>query len=116
GRLDLHCDPHLWGNNIGDTIFYEPEYGALVSYKSRRYVLMNAAISNHFVFQTFAIGAKERDGFQGTWRDAEDGKLQKNAIAQGSVDATGMIELKLAPEGAETTWFGRADGKSSRDG
>lgn len=114
-RLYLHFDPHLWGNNIGDTIFYEPEYGALVAYKSRRYVLMNAAVGDCFGFQSFAIGAKERDGLQGTWRDAEDGNLQRNGIAQGSVDATGMVELKLAGEASETVWFWWAFGKNYRD-
>lgn len=114
-RLYLHFDPHLWGNSIGDTIFYEPEYGSLVAYKGQRYVLMNAAIGDQFGFHSFAIGAKERDGFQGTWRDAEDGNLQKNAIAQGSVDATGMIELALSEEDSQTAWFWWAFGKSYRE-
>jgi len=114
-RLYLHFDPHLWGNNIGDTVFYEPEYGALIAYKSRRYVLMNAAIGEHYGFHSFAIGAKEREGFQGTWRDAEDGKLQSNPIAQGSVDATGMIELKLASEEVQQAYFWWAFGKNYRE-
>jgi GH15 family glucan-1,4-alpha-glucosidase len=114
-RLYLHFDPHLWGNNIGDTIFYEPEYGSLVAYKGRRYVLMNASIDDTFGFKAFAIGAKEREGFQGTWRDAEDGNLQQNAIAQGSVDATGMVELNLPAEGEGTAFFWWAFGKSYRE-
>jgi GH15 family glucan-1,4-alpha-glucosidase len=114
-RLYIHFDPHLWGNNIGDTIFYDPDLSALVAYKGMRYVLMNASIGDTYGFHNFAIGAKERDGFQGTWRDAEDGTLQRNAIAQGSVDATGMIEASLPPDGEATAWIWWGFGKSYRE-
>jgi oligosaccharide amylase len=111
-RLYTHFDPHLWGNAIGDTIFFEPEHSSLVAYKGQRYVLMNGSVGDHFGFDSFAIGAKEREGYQGTWRDAEDGNLQKNPIAQGSVDATGMIELTLNPGESRTAWIWWAFGRT----
>ena len=114
-RLYIHFDPHMCGNNIGDTIFFDPEFNGLVAYKGRNYVLMNGSIDDQFGFQSFAIGAKEREGFQGTWRDAEDGKLQGNAIAQGSVDATGMLEYKLGPSATQTAWIWWAFGKAYRE-
>jgi GH15 family glucan-1,4-alpha-glucosidase len=114
-RLYTHFDPHLSGNAIGDTIFFDPEFNGLVAYKARRYVLMNGSIDDRFGFSSFAIGAKERDGYQGTWRDAEDGNLQRNAIAQGSVDATGMIELTIPPSSSSTAYIWWAFGQSYRD-
>jgi GH15 family glucan-1,4-alpha-glucosidase len=115
-RLFLHFDPHLWGNSVGDTIYYEPEYGGLVAYKGQRYVLMNAAVDEQFGFHGFTIGTKEREGVQGTWRDAEDGSLQKNSpIAQGSVDATGMVELTVGSGASRTAWFWWAFGKNFRE-
>ena len=114
-RLYIHFDPHLWGNAIGDTIFFDPEFNGLVAYKAQRYVLMDGAVDDQFGFQSFAIGAKEREGFQGTWRDAEDGNLQRNAIAQGSVDATGMLEFELKPSSASTAWIWWTFGHSYRD-
>ncbi len=111
-RLYIHFDPHLSGNAIGDTIFFDPEFNGLVAYKGHRYVLMNGSVDDQFGFQSFAIGAKEREGFQGTWRDAEDGNLQRNPIAQGSVDATGMIEFQLGASGARTAWIWWAFGKA----
>ncbi|MCU1348359.1 MAG: hypothetical protein JWO56_1389, partial [Acidobacteria bacterium] len=45
----------------------------------------------------------------------EDGKLQSNPIAQGSVDATGMIELKLAPDESQHAFFWWAFGKNYRE-
>jgi GH15 family glucan-1,4-alpha-glucosidase len=114
-HIYTHFDPHLSGNAIGDTIFYDPEFNGLVAYKARRYVLMNGSVDDRFGFSGFAIGTKERDGYQGTWRDAEDGNLQRNAIAQGSVDATGMLELKLQPESTAVAWIWWAFGTSYRD-
>ena len=115
-RMYIHFDPHLCGNNIGDTIFYDPEFNGLVAYKERVYVLINASVDDQFGFQSFAIGAKEREGLQGTWRDAEDGNLQRsNAIAQGSVDATGMIEFRLGASATRTVWIWWAFGKVYRE-
>jgi len=114
-RIYTHFDPHLSGNAVGDTIFFDPEFNGLVAYKARRYVLMNGSIDDRFGFSSFAIGAKERPGYQGTWRDAEDGNLGGNAIAQGSVDATGMIEFSLAPESTSTAWIWWAFGTNYRD-
>jgi GH15 family glucan-1,4-alpha-glucosidase len=115
-RLFIHFDPHLGGNAIGDTIFFDPEFNGLVAYKAQRYVLINAASDDHFGFQTFAIGTKEREGFQGTWRDAEDGTLEPGkAISQGSVDCTGMIPIALAPGGNAVTFIWWVFGKSYRE-
>src|SRR5207253_4829878 len=114
-RLYMHFDPHLWGNAIGDTIFYDPEINGLVAYKGMRYVLMNGSVDDTYGFHDYAIGQKEREGFQGTWRDAEDGNLQRNAIAQGSVDATGMIETTVPANGERTVWIWWIFGKAYRE-
>lgn len=114
-RLYIHIDPHLGGNAIGDTIFFDPEFKGLVAYKGQRYVLMNGSVDDDFGFRAFAIGTKEREGYQGTWRDAEDGNLQPNPIAQGSVDATGMLEFKLAPSASQTAWIWWAFGGGYRE-
>lgn len=114
-RLYLHFDPHLWGNTIGDTVFFDPDYQSLVAYKGRRYVLMSASVDDNFGFSSWAIGAKERENVEGTWRDAEDGKLGRNPIAQGSVDAIGMVEMTLPPSAVKTAWFWWGFGKSFHD-
>ena len=41
-RLFQHIDLHLWGNNVGDTAFYDPDAHTLVSYKGRRYLMLGA--------------------------------------------------------------------------
>src|ERR671934_231913 len=49
---------------IGDTIFFDPDLNGLVAYKGMRYVALNGQIDDQFGFQSFAIGSKERDGYQ----------------------------------------------------
>ena len=46
--------------------------------------------------EQFATGNKRAGQFEGTWRDAEDGTLGGNPIAQGSVDSTIAVPLTLA--------------------
>ena len=55
--------------------------------------LANICGPNACGIAAFATGVKGRPGFEGTWRDAEDGQLSGNPIAQGSVDST--IEIAL---------------------
>ena len=114
-RVYMHIDPHLWGNAVGDTIFFDPEFRGLVAYKGPRYILVNGQVEDHFGFDTFAIGTKERDGYLGTWKDAEDGTLQFNAIAQGSVDAPGMIGFIIPASGTAVVWLWWAFGTSYRE-
>jgi GH15 family glucan-1,4-alpha-glucosidase len=114
-RVYMHLDPHLSGHAIGDTIFFDPEIRALVAYKGPRYILVNGQVDDHFGFDAFAIGTKERDGYLGTWKDAEDGNLQFNAIAQGSVDATGMIGFTIPADGTIVVWLWWAFGRNYRD-
>ncbi len=87
-RLFFHHDFHIGGTEIGDTALFSPGPQAIVHYKDDRYFLMNCAAGGQTGVTQWACGLKEVDGHEGTWRDAEDGVLSGNAIAQGSVDST----------------------------
>jgi GH15 family glucan-1,4-alpha-glucosidase len=60
----------------------------------------------------FATGIKGFAWAEGTWRDAEDGHLQGNPVAQGSVDSTIAFHVSLPPNGEETinVWIAVGDG------
>jgi len=45
----------------------------------------------------YATGVKEFHGLEGTWKDAEDGKLEGSPIAQGSVDSTLSFSIRIKP-------------------
>src|SRR5690349_16957094 len=114
-RLFFHHDFHIRGNEIGDTAFYSPETQALIHYKDDRYFLMNCAVGGDIGVRRYACGQKEVGGAEGTWRDAEDGELQGNPIAQGSVDSTLGVPLLVGPNASSDAWYWMAVGKNFRE-
>jgi glucoamylase len=114
-RVFLAQDFHIYGNEIGDTAEFRPEESALLHYKGERYFLVNIYANGKYGLEQFATGNKETGVFEGTWRDAEDGVLSGNPIAQGSVDSVVAIYLKLRPKGEETCYYWISCGKNWAD-
>ncbi len=97
-RLFYHYDFHLYGTGVGDTAFLDPEVRGIVVYRDKRYFLLNVMAGNTSGVENWATGIRDFRGLEGTWRDAEDGHLEGNPIAQGSVDATvAMLLGRIAP-------------------
>ena len=95
-RLFMAQDFHILGNDIGDTAAFRPESNCLLHYKKERYFLINIFANKKFGIDFFATGKKNRQNGQGTWKDAEDGVLSGNPIAQGSVDSVASF-VKARP-------------------
>jgi glucoamylase len=114
-RLFFTHDFCISGNSIGDTAEYRPEVGGLLHYKSDRYFLANAYATGKYGFDQFATGNKYGTEFEGTWKDAEDGVLSGNPIAQGSVDSVGAVQLKLEGKSKQTIYYWIACGKTWGD-
>ncbi|MHB1862437.1 MAG: glycoside hydrolase family 15 protein [Gemmatimonadaceae bacterium] len=113
-RVFFHHDFHLSGTEVGDTAFFDPETQAIIHYKDDRYFLMNCAVSHQVGATQYACGNKEVDGKEGTWRDAEDGVLQGNPIAQGSVDSTMGVTLQVPAQGSAELYYWMAAGTDYR--
>ena len=96
-RVFLHYDWHLWETDGGNTIYYRAEINALVAYKGLVNFLMSGQVGDHQGIDDWATGYKEFNNAEGTWRDAEDGVLGRNPIAQGSVDCTLGLHLPQVP-------------------
>ena len=111
-RLYFHHDFHLYGYDVGDTAAFDPKYRSVTHYKDRRYFLINAIKNGRPGVDQYAVGIKESAGHEGTWRDAEDGRLSDNAIAQGAVDSTVGIQLELPASGAASCHYLIAIGKT----
>ncbi len=108
-KLFFAQDFHLYGNEIGDTAEFRPESNAILHYKSERYFLVGASCVGVL---PFATGNKIPGVFEGTWKDAEDGILSGNPIAQGSVDSVLGIPLKLLPKAKKTCFYWICCGKN----
>ncbi|MCM2265782.1 MAG: glycoside hydrolase family 15 protein [Desulfuromonadales bacterium] len=111
-RLFFAFDFNICGNDIGDTAALRPETGGIVHYKQNRYFLINALLHGRIGFDQHATGNKQRQSGEGTWRDAEDGLLGGNPIAQGSVDSVAALHLTVAPGASESLWLWVAAGDS----
>src|SRR6266702_3133368 len=114
-RLFFHHDFHIRGNEVGDTALYSPETQAVIHYKVDRYFLMNCAVGGDIGVRRYACGTKEVGGAEGTWRDAEDGELQGNPIAQGSVDSTLGLSLTVPARGSGEADYWMAAGRDFRE-
>lgn len=112
-RLFQHFNASLYGNEVGDSAFYDPRSQAIVHYKGRRYFLISGTSGGHaYGLTSFAIGQKDAPGKEGTWRDAEDGDLSRNAVAQGSIDSVGMLSASVPANGSTTLVFWIAAGQA----
>src|SRR3970282_2025679 len=109
-RLFFNHDFHIYENEIGDTAYYDPDTRAIVHYKSQRYFLINCCDPTKCGVDHFATGIKELRGTEGTGRDAEDGLLSGNPIAQGSVDSTVALHAVTRPEEASVVYYWMAAG------
>ncbi len=111
-KLFQHWDLSIRGTPVGDTANYDPATASVVVYKDDMYFLFNACDENKCGIDNWAIGTKRVGGHEGTWRDAEDGKLGRNAISQGSVDATIGFDLQVPANGKSYVTMWLACGRS----
>jgi len=116
-RLFFAQDFHISGHVVGDSAYYEPERRAVFHYKGQRWFMINTAkeeprpelVEGPDVWtlgvDQWAVGIKETQCKDGTWRDAEDGHLSGNAVAQGSVDSAVALHLTIPAHGQATGWY-----------
>lgn len=110
-RLFFNHDFYISENEVGDTAYYDPGTQSVIHYKKNRWFLVNAASPTKFGVAQWATG-KKGFGADGTWRDAEDGGLGCNAIAQGSVDSTVSTHLEVPANGEAQAHYWIAFGEN----
>jgi len=91
-------------SDVACTALYDPQLKAIYHYKDKTYILANGGSKQVGVFE-FSTGTKRFKGAEGTWRDAEDGSLQGNPIAQGSVDSTIGFSLYLGSQQSKKMYY-----------
>ncbi len=102
-RLFFHQDLMIDGTEVGDTAAYYPQNRTLFHYKRSSYFMFNGCSEEGGIYQ-YSTGIKRFGSAEGTWRDAEDGVLMGNAIAQGSVDS--VISLRaITGAGSDQTFY-----------
>jgi GH15 family glucan-1,4-alpha-glucosidase len=76
----------IYESRRGDTAYFDPIKNVIVHYKGRRVFLINTKCNGRS-FDDYNIGLFGIEGKEGSFFDAEDGALSKNAIEHGKVDS-----------------------------
>ena len=74
--------------------------------------MINCLHSEHSGIDDYAVGIQDFRGAEGTWRDAEDGKLSGDAVADGSVDSTIGMHLSVPANNETVAYYWMIAGKS----
>ncbi len=99
-------------NKQRNTGFYDPTHQAVVHYRGRRVFIVNGQTSEGTGIDDWSVGLFDYEGKQGTYRDAEDGELSKNAVEHGSVDSVVRFSLKCDGKVKNTIYYWICAGKS----
>jgi GH15 family glucan-1,4-alpha-glucosidase len=110
-RLFFSQDLSINETEVGDTAVYYPQNHTVFHYKKNRYFMFNGSSENGGIYQ-YTTGIKRFQQAQGTWKDAEDGELSGNPIAQGSVDSTLCIQMVLPPSTEKTAYYWMSVGEN----
>ncbi|WP_312114089.1 glycoside hydrolase family 15 protein [Brevibacillus reuszeri] len=110
-RLFFNHDFSLNETEVGDTAVFDPMLRTVYHYKRNVYIMINGSTREGGIDQ-FSTGIKRFNYAEGTWRDAEDGLLSGNPIAQGSVDSTVSFRLMLQPLEEKTMSYWMCVGES----
>ena len=111
-RVMHHQDFNMFGTKIGDTAYYDPELRSLVHYRTKRYLMVTFFSQGEQRIDEYACGTSGFGGAEGTWKDADDGHLQGNAIAQGAVDSTISHHCQLPADGERSVYMVMIAGQS----
>jgi GH15 family glucan-1,4-alpha-glucosidase len=114
-RLFLSHNLDISGNSVGDTAAFDPVSGGLIHYKGPRYFLIGGKTDDTSGLDQFAVGQKNINGKEGTYRDAEDGILSGNTIAQGSVDSVIGLHLDIKGMSQKKAYYWLAAGETWDD-
>jgi GH15 family glucan-1,4-alpha-glucosidase len=103
-KLFFNQQFNISGNHTGDTGYYDPTDNSIIHYKGRRVFLINAR-NGRDGMDDYSVGLLGIEGREGTYKDAEDGKLSKNPIEHGQVDSVFSLSVDIDPKSESTLYY-----------
>lgn len=99
-----------------DTAQYLPDSDAILHYRGRRAFLVGGVTdSDKKPFDQYTVGLFGIEGYEGTYRDADDGELSLSAVEHGRVDSTLRFTLQIAAHSSARVHYWIAAGTSMRE-
>ncbi|MDB5162342.1 MAG: putative Glycoside hydrolase 15-related protein [Candidatus Saccharibacteria bacterium] len=102
------------GKSNTDTAQWLPDSNAILHYRGRRAFVISGT-HNDTPFDQHTIGLFGVDNLEGSYKDAEDGVLQNNAVEYGRVDSVLGFTLQVAAQSSERVHYWIACGMSARE-
>ena len=109
-RLFFCHDFHLYGHEIGDTAYFDPQTRSVIHYKLSRYFLATCRTAGREDIDYFSCGVRATPGRQPSWKDAEGGELDSSPISWGLAESTVGARVLLDARGSETVSYWLAAG------
>lgn len=97
-----------------DTGQYLPESHAILHYRGRRAFIIGGT-ADGVPFDQYTVGLFGIEGWEGTFRDAEDGQLSFNNVEHGRVDSTIGFSLHIDAHSSKRAHYWMAAGTSMRE-
>lgn len=111
-KLFFHQIFHIDESKKRNTAFYDPTHNAVVHYKGKRVFIVNGRTAQGTAIDDYTVGAYQFEGKEGSFRDAEDGELSKNAVEHGSVDSVVRFSSTCESKQKTRTYYWICAGKS----
>lgn len=113
-KVIFYQDFSIRGIEAGDSAVYDPKTGGIYHYKKSCYILANC-MSQTGGATDYSAGVKRYQGKEGTFKDAEDGMLSLNPIADGPVDSAIGVTLTVPAGGEGEVYYWLIAGYRLRD-
>ncbi len=113
-KLFLNQQFKIGDTNHADTAYFSNTVESIIHYKGRRVFLVGGLCDNR-TFDDYSIGFCGIEGKEGTWKDAEDGRLSKNPIEHGVVDSVVSWGRSVGAGGLITVYYWVAIGETYRE-
>lgn len=97
-----------------DTAQYLPDSNAILHYRGRRAFIISGCVDKK-PFDQYTVGLFGIEGWEGTYRDADDGELSFCSVEHGRVDSTLRFALNIEAKGSRRVHYWVAAGTSSRE-
>lgn len=99
-----------------DTAQYLPETEAILHYRGRRaFIISGLTDKDQQPFDQYTVGLFGIEGWEGTYRDADDGELSFSPVEHGRVDSTIRFKLNVGAHSSERVHYWIAAGTSMRE-
>lgn len=103
-RLFFVQNFHLYGNDVGDTAYFDPRSSAIIHYKGYRYFLINCCDQSSCGVKYFSCGDKEKSGDISN-KNISDGELDGKAVSWGSANSSIGVPINLSPGGEAVAYY-----------